>query len=403
MDSKFNALEGVNILDLTQFVAGPTCTLQLALLGANVIKIERPGVGEQGRPVGGGQNIQCAILHANKKSITLNLKSDEGKELLRRLIQKSDVLVENYAPGTIERLGFGYEAVHEMNPRLIFCQIKGYAESSPYADYPAMDGPVQATGTLAAQTGLTGSPPVVANVPLADDPAGNYAATAILAALFQRERSGMGQHVRVNMQEVVISGARTSFYNQDVFPRRGSPMIFSGRQAPRGMFHTKPRNAEDDDNYVFMMVRDTPGQKMWKSLCQVMGRMDLFEDPRFLNGGLRLDNVVALTEEIEKWTSTLDKEEVMRRLCEVMIPAGATLTVPDIVSCDHMYDSGFLHRVNHPSLGPLTLVGSAFHMSDTYVDMTPSPDLGQHNDEIYLDFLGLSREEYAGFAEKHVI
>ena len=174
METTPHALSGINVVDLTQFVAGPTCTLQLALLGANVIKIERPGVGEQGRPIGGGQNIQCAILHANKKSVTLNLKSDEGKALLREFIKKADVLVENYAPGTIERLGFGYEIAKEINPRLIFCQIKGYAENSPYADFPAMDGPVQATGTLAAQTGMPGSPPIVANVPLADDPAGKH-------------------------------------------------------------------------------------------------------------------------------------------------------------------------------------------------------------------------------------
>ena len=403
MEKTPNALDGINVIDLTQFVAGPTCTLQLALLGANVIKIERPGVGEQGRPAGGGQNIQCAILHANKKSITLDLKSDAGKALLTKFIEKADVLVENYAPGTIERLGFGYEVAKEINPRLIFCQIKGYAENSPYADFPAMDGPVQATGTIAAQTGMTGSPPIVANVPLADDPAGNYAATAVLAALFQRERTGRGQQVRINMQEVVISGARTSFYNQDVFPKRGSPMIFSGRQAPRGMFRTKPRSEDDDDNYVFMMVRDTPGQRMWKSLCSVMGRMDLFEDPRFLNGGLRLDNVIELTAEIEKWSMTLDKEEVMKLLCDVMIPAGATMTVTDIIGCEYMYDSGFLHKMEHPSLGTLSIVGSALHLSDTYVEMLPSPDLGQNNEDVYMEFLGLSREEYNQLCSSNTI
>ncbi|MBN2049831.1 MAG: CoA transferase, partial [Spirochaetales bacterium] len=168
-----NALEGITVIDLSQFAAGPICTLSLALMGAQVIKIERPVYGEQGRPKGGGQNILWAILHANKKSVTLDLKSEKGKELLGKFIEKGDVLVENFAPNTIERLGFDYEAIRKINPRCVFCQIKGYNELSPYNTYPAMDGPVQATGALASQTGQFGGPPTISNVGLADDPSGH--------------------------------------------------------------------------------------------------------------------------------------------------------------------------------------------------------------------------------------
>ena len=398
-----NALEGINVIDLSQFAAGPICTLSLAQLGANVIKIERPVYGEQGRPRGGGQNMLWALLHANKKSVTLDLKSDEGKELLKKFIEKSDVLVENFAPNTIERLGFDYETIRKINPRCVFCQIKGYSELSPYNAFPAMDGPVQATGTLASQTGHLGGPPTISNVGLADDPSGHYAVTSIVTALFQRERTGRGQHVRINMQEVVISGSRMSFVEQKEMPKRGGAMLFAGRNAPRNTYPTKPRFEGDENNYVFFLVRDTPNQVMWKNFCEVIGREDLIDDPRFVDGSTRLDNVEELEIEVKKWTMAHDKEDVMRMLCEKMIPAGATLTIKDVVDSKDMYDSNFLQTIDHPSLGRITLPGSAYRMSDTYVPVKPAPDLGEHNDEIYKDFLGLTDKEIEKYKEENCI
>ncbi len=393
MSGKANALEGINVIDLTQFASGPICTLTLAQMGANIIKVERPGEGEQGRPRGGGQNMLWAILHANKKSITLDLKSDGGKEVLKELIKKGDVIIENFAPGTFERLGFTFDTIKEINPRCIFCQIKGYHENSPYANFPAMDGPVQATGTLASQTGMLDGPPLISSVGLADDPSGHYAVSSILAALFQREKTGRGQHLRINMQEVVISSSRMSFVEQKEMPKRGGAMLFAGRNAPRNMFPTKPRFEGDENNYVFILVRDTPGQIMWKKFCEGIGRMDLFEDPRYIDGSTRLDNVDSLEEEVIKWTSSLDKEDVMRIMCERMIPCGATLTIADVVNSPDMYESNFLQTIDHPSLGEITLCGSAYRMSDTYVPVKPAPDLGQHNGEIYTDFLGFSEDK----------
>ncbi len=389
-----NALDGINVIDLSQFAAGPICTLSLAQMGANIIKIERPLYGEQGRPKDGGQDMLWAILHANKKSVTLNLKSDSGKEMLKKFIQKGDVVVENFAPGTIERLGFGFDTIREINPGCVFCQIKGYHDLSPYSSFPAMDGPVQATGTLASQTGYYGGPPTVSNVALADDPAGHYAVTAIIAALYQREHTGRGQHVRINMQEVVISGSRMSFVEQKVMPARGGAMLFAGKNAPRNTYPTKPRYEDDENNFVFFLVRDSPGQKMWKTFCEIIEREDLFDDPRFIDGSLRFDNVEVLEAEIKKWTTARDKDEVMRLLCEGMIPAGATLTIEDIIKSQDMYDSKFLQTIDHPGLGRITLPGSAYRMSDTYVPVKPAPDLGQHNDEVYKGFLHLNETEY---------
>lgn len=402
------ALSGVVVLDLTQFFAGPVCTLSLGMMGAEVLKVERPEVGEQGRNdnhryVYGEQNLKWAICHSNKKSITLNLKSDEGKKLLARLVEKADVLVENYAPGTIERLGFDYEKIQKINPRCIFCQIKGYSDASPYRNFPAMDGPVQATAALASQTGLAGSPPVISSVALADAPAGDYALIGILAALYQREQTGRGQHVRINMQEVVLAYSRASFTDQVNPPRRGDMMTFSGKQAPRNMYPCKPRFEGDENNYVFLMVRDTPGQKMWKSFCEVIGRMDLFEDPRFANGPMRFEHVDALDEEVKKWTTARDKEEVMTLLCQKMIPAGAVMTIPDICRAPDMFESGFLQKYDHPRLGEITLPTSAVHMSDSPVEITASPDLGQDNDEIYKGLLGLCPEDYEELKANGVI
>ena len=334
-----------------------------------------------------------ALLHANKKSVTLDLKSEKGKKILEEFIRKGDVLVENFAPNTIERLGFDYDKIREINPRCVFCQIKGYHTTSPYNLFPAMDGPVQATGALASQTGQLNGPPTISSVGLADDPSGHYAATAIIAALYQRERTGRGQHVRINMQEVVVSGSRMSFVEQKVMPKRGGAMLFAGKNAPRDMFPTKPRYEGDENNYVFILVRDTPNQVMWKSFCDVIERPDLFEDPRFQNGSMRLDNVEALETEIKKWTTVRDKEEVMRLLCEKMIPAGAALTIDDIVNSKDMYESNFLQTIDHPSLGKITLPGSAYRMSDTYVPVLAAPDLGQNNEEIYTGFLGFSKTE----------
>lgn len=402
------ALEGVRVLDLTQFLAGPVCTSSLGMLGAEVIKIERPRFGEQGRNDNrpyqqGDMSLKWAILQCNKKSATLNLKDPEGKKILAELIKVSDIIIENFAPGTIERLGFSWEEIHKINPRIIFAQIKGYNDYSPFAKYPAMDGPVQATSGIAAQTGLKGGAPIIGNIALADGPSGMYCLMGILAALYQREQTGKGQHVRVNMQEVVLDYSRSTFFKQDEPLPRGGAMVMSGEQAPRGMFRCKPAYEGDQDNWVFLMVRDAPGQKNWKAFCDIIGHPEYFEDPRFLDGPLRLKNVEEVNRITEEWTMQHDKKEVMRLLCEKMLPAGAVMGIPDFMKSEDLYKIGFLQKMDQPNLGEVIIPASALHLSDSPIRVTPAPDLGNGNDDVYKGILNFSDEQIKKLTEKQII
>lgn len=400
-----NVLDGIRVIDLSQFAAGPVATLAMAQMGAEVIKIERPGVGEQGR-LGEGQNRYWALQHGNKKSVTLDLKSDEGKEILTRFIELGDVLIENYAPGMMEKLGFSWERIHEINPRCIYAQIKGYAPNSPYAKYPAMDGTVQCTGGMASQTGQPGGIPALSNVTVADDPAGRAALTGILAALYGREKTGRGEHVEIFMQEIAMSICKSSYALGDSGLVRGKPMAYAGDMStPRGVFACKPRSDTDQDNYIFLMVNDMPGQKMWKNSCKAIGHLELIEDPRFIDGYKRFDNVAELNPYIDEWAAQYDKVEAMEILCANGVPAGAVLGPKDLLASQDLYESGFLQKINHPhpNVGEIVIQNSPYHISGTHVDHVPSADLGQHNQEVYAGVLGLSADEIASLQEKGVI
>jgi len=348
----------------------------------------------------GKQNLNWALLHSNKCSITLDLKSEDGKRLLTELIKISDVMIENFSPGTIERLGFSYEKIKQINPRCIFCQIKGYLPANPFYKYGAMDATVQATSGLASQTGLEGSPPVISNVALADVPSGDYAMTGIITALFQRERTGRGQHVEIYRQEVALSYSRLSFANTTY--KRGVPMQFKGANGPKNLFRCKPRYEGDKNNYVFIAVRDTPGQRMWRDFYDIMGRMDLFDDPRYATGPTRSRNK-ELEEEITKRTIQHDKLDIMKWLSERGVTAGAVLSMENIANLSDMFDSGFLRKYNHPRLGEIVLPTMAIRLSDSPVDIEHSPDLGEHNEEVYKGLLGLADEELEDLRARKVI
>ena len=406
--SENKALSGVRVLDLTQMAAGPICTEKLGMLGADVIKVEQPIIGERGRndnlkkyPDGKiPQSYKWALLHSNKKSVTLDLKLEEGKKLLEEFIKKCDVMIENFGPGTIECLGFPWERIHEINPRIIFCQIKGYGKFSPFAKFGGMDALIQASGGLAAQTGLKDSPPVISNVALADIPSGDYALAGILAALYQREHSGRGQRVEINMQEVVMSISRLSLSNTS--QRRGVPMQFIGANGPKNLFRCKPRYENDENNYCFIAIRDTPGQKMWKTFCGIMERPDLAEDERYATGPQRSGNQ-ELEEEVTKWTIQHDKLDVMKVLCEHGINAGATLSIEELAQMPDMKESGFLRDYDHPKLGKIVLPTMAIRLSDSKIDIEPSPDLGEQTEEIYKEVLGLTDEQIADLKARKVI
>ena len=408
METK-KALSGIRVLDLSQMAAGPITTLKLGMLGAEVLKVEQPGVGEKGRndnmikyPDGKiPQSYKWALLHSNKKSITLNLKNETAKGIFEELVKQCDVLVENFGPGTIERLGFPWEKVHEINPKMIMCQIKGYHPLSPFSKFKAMDAIVQSTAGLACQTGLKDLPPVIANVALADIPTGDYALTGILAALYQREHTGEGQHVEVYMQEVVLDYSRLSLAN-DTF-KRGVPMQFIGKNGPKKLFKCKPRYEGDEDCYCFIAIKDSKGQSQWKSICELMNRMDLFEDPRCVNGPARCDNAEFVEGVVAEWTATLDKEEVMNLLSDQGITAGATFSVQEIKEMPYMYESGFFRNYNHPVLGEIMLPAMAVRLSESPVDIEHSPDLGEHTDEVYKELLGMTEEQLAAYKAEGAI
>lgn len=400
-NTEHTALEGVRVIDLTQFVAGPLCTVMMAQLGADVIKIEPPR-GEQGRRSAPKQNNMFNIMNCNKRCITLNLKEEEGKKILTDLIKKGDVLVENYAPGTIEKLGFPYEKIKEINPRIIFAQIKGFSEISPYANYSAMDAPSQCTGTIAAQTGFIDSEPCISAVDIGDDTAGRGALTAILAALYQREKTGRGQAVRVNMQEILVSMSRGS-YTRKTDSKRGEAASFVGRKCPKDLFKTKPEFEGDENNYVFVLVNDTPGQKMWKTFCETIGHPELGDDPRFEDGNHRFENYDYLKGIIQEWTMQYTKTEAMKILCENKLIAGAVMATTDILKAEDMYENGILNKVQHPYLGEIIIQGSPYHMSDSYVEPVPARDLGEDNEEVYKEVLGYDKEKVAELKEKGVL
>jgi formyl-CoA transferase len=393
------ALEGVVVVDLTQFEAGTVCTETLAWLGATVIKVERPGTGEQGRV----DPYHFVLLNANKKSVTLDLKHPEGKALMKKLLARADVLVENFRPGTIERLGFDYETVRSINPKIIFAQIKGFGTDGPYADFPAFDPIGQATGGLASITGEPDGPPLHAGANLADSGTGFHCAIAILAALYQRTVTGMGQRIEVAMQDVVINFCRSSYGRQlmtgEPAPRVGNAMPMLP-VAPCGAYPCRPGGPND---YVFIYTSRWPGSNQWERLLEVIGRTDLLSDPRFATPESRYEYREEVDAVISAWTRGRTKVEAMEELGKAGVPAGAVFTTAELSADPYLRKRGMFVDVEYPGLGKVTIPGFPLKMSGSFVPVLPAPQLGEHNAEIYGGLLGLSSEEMERLSRAGVI
>lgn len=391
------ALEGVTVLDLTQFESGTVCTETLAWLGANVIKIERPGTGEQGRGSSvdqpGADSYLFILVNANKKSITMDTKSPEGKALLRRLIEKADVFVENFSPGTIERMGFDYATVHAINPRIIYAQIKGFGSDSPYANFPAFDPVGQAMGGVVSITGERDRPPLRAGPNLADSGTGFHCVIGILAALYQRTLTGEGQRVEVAMQDAMINFLRPAFGRQLVTgtatERVGNDQPMAP-VAPNGIYHCKPGGPND---YVFIYTSRWPGSTQWEQLLDVIGRPELKSDPRFRTPESRYEHRDAMNPAIEAWTCQRTKFEAMEELGHAGVPAGAVLTTAELMDDAYLRRCGMFVTVQHPVRGPMVMPGFPIRLSASSVPIEAAPLLGQHNEEIYSGLLGLSPQE----------
>jgi formyl-CoA transferase len=400
------ALDGIKVLDFTQFEAGPSCTQALAWLGAEVVKVEEPRRGEPGR--WGLSDRKDADAHyfifynTNKKSITCNLKSPQGKALVEKLVAEVDVVIENMAPGTFARLGFSYERLNELNPRVIFAQVKGFAADGPHADYLAFDMIAQAAGGTFAINGLPDQPPVRPGATMGDTGTGMMAAMGILAALFQRVATGRGQHVQIAMRDAMVNYSRTPMSRQaavkdgSLLPRIGNEVYGT---APGGLYPCKPGGL-DDWAYIYA---SRGNEEHWRRLCRAIGRADLADDPRLQDGSARFEHKKLVNEAISAWTRQRTKKEVMETIAGAGVPCGAVFNMKEQLEDPDLLARGILARIEHPVRGEMIVPATPIKMSGSTVPVRPSPLHGANNEEIYGRWLGLSADEVKRMRAENVI
>jgi formyl-CoA transferase len=400
-----SALQGLRVIDLTQFEAGTSCTQLLAWFGAEVIKIEPPVKGEQGRYSSTEPGLDSHYflqLNANKKSVTLNLKSESGKALLRRLLELGDILVENFAPGVMEKFGFGVEQVRQINPRLVYARIKGFAPEGPYANFLAFDPIAQAAGGALSITGEPDGRPLKPGPNFADSGAGLHCTIGILAALNQRHSTGLGQVVEVTMQDCMINFMRIAYAAQAMFDRAAvrtaNQSIFAGT-SPSEVYKCK---GEGPNDYCYIYTTRA-GNKQWESVLKVIGREDLLGDERFASPSLRAQHAPVIDAMISDWSRHFDKREVMRLMGDAMVPASAVFDTLELWSDPHLRERGTFVSFEHPKRGTLTIPGNMIKLSDSQVPVQCPPELGQANDAIYGELLGLSPAQLDELRQAKVI
>ncbi len=398
------ALKGIKVLDLTQFEAGPSCTEALAWFGADVVKVEEPNRGEPGRwgmtDRPDADSTYFIYYNLNKRSVTCNLKSDAGKALLTRMIGKADVLIENMAPGTFARLGFDYPRLSELNPRLIFAQVKGFSPESEHANYLAFDMIAQAMGGTMGINGFPDQPPVRPGSTVGDTGTGMLCAMGILAALYQRMATGRGQHIQIAMRDAMLNYCRTPMSRQaarqDQLPRGGNGVYGT---APGGLYQCAPGGL-DDLCYIFAS-RGNP--EHWTRLVKAIGREDLLSDPRMADGTTRFQNREAVDAAITEWTSKRTKHEVTRIIAGAGVPCGAVMTTLELMHDPDLHKRGIMQRIEHPVRGEVIVAGWPLRMSDTKVPLKCAPVLGADCEAIYGEWLGCSADEVKQMRQAKVI
>jgi formyl-CoA transferase len=378
------ALDGTVVLDLGQIYNGPYCGLLLAHLGARVIKVE-PLTGEQLRiRIREREAHEFYMLNSNKQSVCLDLKSQKGRELFCELVRHADVLIENYTPGVMDRLGVGYETLRDTNPRLVYATGKGYGLSGPYADYPAMDLTIQAMGGVMSTTGFPDGPPVKCGPAIADFMGGVHLAAGILAALLQRERTGRGQLVEVSMHDAIyptLASALGGLYNSArELPERTGNRHSGLAIAPYNVY------AASDGHVAILCISDIH----WTRLCALMGREELVTDERFTGRGERMRNFADVDEIVESWTSTQPKWELVDTLLRGGVPCAPVLSLREVADDRHLIERGMIRDVQHPVAGLVRVPGNPLRLSDSPLErVDPAPTLGQHTDEVLEGLAGL--------------
>jgi len=386
------ALSGIRIIDMTHNQAGPACAQILAFLGAEVIKLEEPKGGDvarrnmRDRP--DSDSLFFLLFNANKKSLTLNLKTGRGKELFRQLLAKSDVLLENFGPGALERLGFGWEALHKINPRLIYASIKGFGTYGPYRDYKSYEPVAQAMGGAMSITGYPDGPPTFVVPAIGDSGTGMHMAIGILAALQQRHQTGLGQQVEVSMQDAVVNIIRVSLRDHQRF---GGPMPRRGNQASQTIPSTLyPCRGGGPNDYAFINAWEQP---QWRAMVGAMGRPELADDPRFATSASRWENRAALNALIEEWTTARPKHEVMRLLGAAGVPCGAVQDTGEVLADPHLREREMIVDIDYPTRGTYQTVGCPVKLSDSPAHVTRPPLLGEHTDEVLCRLCGVDPAE----------
>ena len=395
------ALEGVRVLDMTHVQSGPSCTQILAWLGADVIKLEAPTgdiTRQQLRDLPDVDSLYFTMLNCNKRSITLNMKSDRGKEIFTDLVQNSDVLVENFAPGAIDRMGFTWERLQEINPGLVFASIKGFGPGR-YENFKAYEVVAQAMGGAMSTTGFEDGPPTATGAQIGDSGTGIHLVAGILAALFQRTSTGKGQRVTVAMQEAVLNLTRVKLRDQQRLthgPLREYPNDNFGTEVPRsgnasggGQPGWALRCAPGGPNdYIYVIVQP-PG---WAPIAELIGKPELAEDPDWATPVARLDKLDKMFALIEQWTEQHTKFEVMDKLNALNVPCGPIMSTAELIADETLADLGAVVEVEHPQRGTFKTVGCPIKLSDSPVEVQTSPGLGEHNSVIY-GSLGISSAE----------
>ncbi|HTW54156.1 MAG TPA: formyl-CoA transferase [Stellaceae bacterium] len=395
------ALSGIRVIDMTHNQAGPACAQMLGFLGADVIKLEEPKAGDVARTVHadkrGSDSLFFLLFNANKRSLTLNLKSDDGKRLFKEVVKQSDVLIENFGPGAMERLGLGWDVLKELNPRLVYATIKGFGSYGPYAGFKSYEPVAQAMGGAMSVTGFPENPPTLVLPAIGDSGTGMQMAIGILAALQQRHSTGRGQHVEVSMQDAVVNIIRVSLRDHQ---RQGKPMERHGNQlghtVPGTTYPCAPGGPND---HVLIFCQ----QQMWQAFCGAMGQPALAADPRFATGDARWDNRAQLEPMIEAWTRSHTKHEIMKILGDAGVPCGACQDTGEVLADPHLKAREMIVDIDYPTRGTYQTVGCPVKMSDSPAEITRPPLLGEHTDALLGELCGVDPDQVKRLRESGVI
>jgi crotonobetainyl-CoA:carnitine CoA-transferase CaiB-like acyl-CoA transferase len=387
-----NCLEGLKILDLTQFEAGPSCTEALAWMGADVVKVENPKVGDPGRGIGRtGTNVDAQYFlqyNSSKRSIALNLKDPEGLATVKRLAAQADVMIENFAPGAIERLGLGYDVIKAINPAIIYCQVKGFGEGTAYENNLAFDMIAQAVGGLMSITGEEDGPPCKPGATIGDTGTGMLMAVSILGAYVRRLRTGQGEHLQVAMQDAILHYIRNAFAYMErsgggAAPRAGSKTV-GGGWPPIGVFPCKGGGPND---YVYIFASPA-NPEHWNRLLKVMGREDLLDDERYNTAAARVEHADEVNALVAEWTKQHDKRTAMKLVGEATVPSGAVLDTRELADDKTFEDRKIRQTMHHPKVGDYVMSGWPVRFGGEPPAIGPAPLLDEHHGSVLKDWLG---------------